>query len=189
MTTVGPFTFEEYLEEVRRFHSYPAPGVILGGFMVEAARERMPSDILYNAVSETPFCLPDAIQLLTPCTIGNGWLSVLRIGRFALALYQKETGEGVRVSLDHGKLEAFAELKSWFLKLKPKGCHKEDLLLREIREAGPLILKVLTVRVNVELLRLPKKKRLAICPSCGESYPEEHGSPCLGCRGQSPYLP
>ena len=69
---IGPYTFEEYVEKVRVFHGYPAPGVVLGGIMVDMARRNMHEDGLFDAISETDKCLPDSIQLLTPCTIGNG---------------------------------------------------------------------------------------------------------------------
>ncbi len=186
--TFGPFTFEEYVEEVRRFHTYPAPGVILGGFMVQKAREQVPSGVLYNAVCETFSCLPDAIQLLTPCTIGNGRLKIVHLGHFALALYDKESGEGVRVGIDHKKLEPFTEIRSWLFKLKRKEEQDHDLLIEEIRVAGRHVLTVHSVCVHVQGLRLPKKKGIALCPICQEAYPAEYGPTCAGCRGQGPYL-
>ena len=32
---IGPYTYSEYLEQVRRFHGHTAPGVVVGGFMVD----------------------------------------------------------------------------------------------------------------------------------------------------------
>jgi formylmethanofuran dehydrogenase subunit E len=63
--------------------------------MVDLALSILPRGILFDAIAETGHCLPDAIQLLTPCTVGNGWLKVRDLGRFALALYDKQSGEGV----------------------------------------------------------------------------------------------
>jgi formylmethanofuran dehydrogenase subunit E len=59
---------------VKSFHGYVAPGVVLGGVMVDLARRQLPPEVLFDAVCETRHCLPDAVQLLTPCTLGNGWL-------------------------------------------------------------------------------------------------------------------
>ena len=59
-------------------------GVVIGGFMVDMAYKHLPEGVLLDAFCETEKCLPDAIQLLTPCTMGNGWLKVNNIGRFAL---------------------------------------------------------------------------------------------------------
>ncbi|MBW2561397.1 MAG: formylmethanofuran dehydrogenase subunit E family protein, partial [Deltaproteobacteria bacterium] len=98
MTTIGPHSYEEFLEIVRDFHGSVAPGIVAGGFMIDLALKNLPEDGLFDAISETQSCLPDAIQLLTPCTIGNGWLRVINIGRYAITLFEKYTGAGVRVS-------------------------------------------------------------------------------------------
>ena len=90
--SIGSRTHEEFMEEARAFHGYPAPGLIIGGYMVELAKRHMPEGVLYDAVSETAHCLPDAVQLLTPCTFGNGWLRVLPFGIYAVTLYDKATG-------------------------------------------------------------------------------------------------
>ena len=66
--TIGEYTFGEYLDAVESFHGYKAPGVVIGGIMVDFAMQQLPSNTLFDAISETTYCLPDAIQLLTPCT-------------------------------------------------------------------------------------------------------------------------
>lgn len=95
--------------------------------------------ILYDAVSETVQCLPDAIQLLTPCTVGNGWLKVYHFGIYALSLYDKYTGEGTRVRLNVEALDAYPHVRAWFLKEKPKREQEPELLREEIRHGrhGP----------------------------------------------------
>jgi len=108
MTKIVSHSFEEYLKLLESFHGNAAPGPIIGGFMVDLALKHIPEGILFDAVSETPACLPDAVQILTPCTVGNGWLKVMNLGRFALSLYDKYTGRGVRVFLDPEKLEGMA---------------------------------------------------------------------------------
>ena len=110
---IGSYTFEEFLSLVESFHGSAAPGVVLGGIMVEEARSRLPEGILFDAVTETRACLPDAVQLLTPCTTGNGWLKVMDLGRFALTLFDKYNGEGIRVYLDPAKVKDFPEIESW----------------------------------------------------------------------------
>lgn len=57
------FTFEEYVERVRTFHDFAAPGVVIGGIMVDLAYQYLPEEGLFNALCETPKCLPDAIQI------------------------------------------------------------------------------------------------------------------------------
>ena len=77
---IGKWDHDVFVAVVKDFHGHVAPGVIIGGYMVEMARRTLPEGILYDAVSETVQCLPDAIQLLTPCTVGNGWLKVYHFG-------------------------------------------------------------------------------------------------------------
>ncbi len=91
---IGPYAFDDYLSLVKAFHGNVAPGLVIGGFMVDLARRRLPEGLLFDAICETRNCLPDAVQLLTPCTIGNGWLKVINLGRFAVNLYDKYAGGG-----------------------------------------------------------------------------------------------
>ena len=185
----GSYSREEYLDELKAFHGSTAPGLIIGGFMVEMARKALPEDILFDAICETPACLPDAIQLLTPCTIGNGWLTVLNLGRFAITLYDKYSGKGVRVYLDSAKLEEYSEIRSWYFKLKPKREQNFQLLIDQIKEAEDRILSLQPVMVRPESVRRKRIGPVADCPRCGECYPLRDGECCLACQGESPYLP
>jgi ferredoxin len=108
----SPFSFEEYIKEAEAFHGFASPRLLVGGYMVNKAKKQIPSGVLYEALCETPKCLPDAVQLLTPCTIGNGRLRIISLGRFALTLFNKDTGVGIRVFLDLAKLESWLELKA-----------------------------------------------------------------------------
>jgi len=187
MMNIGPYSVEDYMHLVKSFHGNIAPGLIIGGFMVDLARSGLPDGVLFDAISETSTCLPDAIQLLTPCTIGNGWLRVMNFGRYALCLYDKYQGEGVSVFLDPEKLEAWPEIKTWFFKLKPKAEQDASALRDQIIEAGTEILTM--QQVKVEIASLPKKGKgaIAMCPQCREAYPSKDGSSCLACQGNSPY--
>jgi len=182
-------TFEEFVERVRSFHGFEAPGVLIGGFMVDYARRFYPEGTLFDALCETSKCLPDAIQLLTPCTLGNGWLTTVDVGRFALTLYDKETGEGVRVFVDPTRLEEWQEIKAWFFGLKTKKEQDFGRLLDEIRTAGAGICGVRNVNVVPRLREKKHRNGFAICPQCKESYPVEDGEACLACRGEEMYAP
>ncbi len=184
---IRSYTYEEYIDMVKSFHGYAAPGMVIGGFMVDLAYQHLPKEGLFDSVSETPACLPDAIQLLTPCTIGNGWLRVIDTGRFALILYEKTQGEGIRVFLDPARLPAWPEIKSWYLKLKPKKEQDFQLLIEQIKQAGSSIYGVQRVKVKPQLITGKKhRNEFTICPSCGESYPVDDGEICRGCAGASP---
>ena len=185
---IGTYTYEEYVHLVKSFHGSLAPGLLIGGFMVDLAMKNLPEGELFDAICETQVCLPDAVQLLTPCTIGNGWLKVFDFGLFALALYNKETGEGVRVYLDLKKLERWPEAKSWFFKFKPKKEQDSVLLISQLKEAGHDLLSFRPVRVEPKSLQRQKKGSIGICPACNEAYPVIHGDSCRSCQGESPYL-
>jgi formylmethanofuran dehydrogenase subunit E len=185
---VGEYTYEEFLDAVESFHGYRAPGVVIGGVMVDFAMQKLPSNTLFDAISETTYCLPDAIQLLTPCTTGNGWLRVFNLGRYALSLYDKYQGNGFRVFVDTQKIQAFSEINTWFFKLKPKKEQDDKLLMTQIREAGSAICSVEPVMIQPQYLQKRHKDLIASCPLCGEAYPLDHGRICRACQGQSPYL-
>jgi formylmethanofuran dehydrogenase subunit E len=184
---IKDYTFEEFVEMVRSFHGFEAVGVLIGGFMVDEAYRHLPKGRLFDALCETPKCLPDAVQLLTPCTLGNGWLSVVNVGRYALTLYDKETGVGVRVFVDPAKLEQWPEIRAWFFKLKTK--KEQDLarLLYEAKTAGASICGTQRVRVPHRLRDKKHRGQLAICPRCKESYPLADGLVCLACNGEEMY--
>lgn len=184
---IGPYPIDDYMHLVKSFHGNVAPGLIIGGFMVDLAMKNIPEGVLFDAISETSSCLPDAIQLLTPCTVGNGWLRVLNFGRYALCLYDKYQGDGVRVFMDTKKLQDWPEIRDWFFKLKAKKDQDPVALRDRIIEAGTEILSLERVHVDIDSLEKKGKGAIAACPSCGEAYPARDGESCLACRGGSPY--
>lgn len=188
-TTICGLTFNEYLEKIRTFHGYAAPGVVLGGFMIDLAQRNLPPGEFFDAISETRSCLPDAIQLLTPCTVGNGWLKIIDLGRFALSIFEKYTGNGVRIYIDSQKLDRWPELRAFLFKLIPKKEQDPEALIKEIRLAHTSVLGITRVIVNLETIRSEHHGSFKICPQCGEGYPESDGMTCLGCQGKAPYLP
>ena len=186
-THILGYSYEEYVKIVKQFHGAEAPGVIIGGFMVDTALRNLPEGILYDAICETRSCLPDAIQLLTPCTIGNGWLKIIHNGRFALTLYNKQNNEGVRVFLDAEKVKAWPEIATWYFKSKPGKEQDREKIAQEIKEAGDTILSIQHVRVRAQIAEKKHKGSIAICPECREAYPAEDGETCLACQGSKLY--
>jgi len=185
---IGPYTYEEYLDQVRRFHGHVAPGMVVGGFMVDLALKNLPEGEFFDALCETTKCLPDAIQLLTPCTIGNGWLRVINMGRYAVTLFEKFGGKGTRVYVDAQKVEAWPELKSWYFKTKPKKEQDFDQLMAEIKEAGAGICSMKTVQLDPGFIKVHRRKGFKVCVMCGEAYPVDDGAICRGCQGDAPYV-
>ena len=186
--TIGPYSFEEFVKVVESFHGFQSPGVILGGVMVDYALEEMANGALVDAICETPACLPDAVQLLTPCTLGNGWLKVINLGLFALSLYEKRAGEGVRVFVDAEKLSNFREIWKWLFKLVPKSEQDQAALIAEIGQAGRSVLGMRHIQVKQQYLKKRSRGAISRCRTCGEPYPEMDGPVCRACQGGSPYV-
>lgn len=184
---IGPYTFQEFKDKAAEFHGYPAPGLLIGGYMVEMAKAALPPGILFEAVVESKKCLPDAVQLLTLCSIGNGWMKIIKLGRYAVSLFDKYTGEGVRVSVDLDKLKDWPEIQGWFLKLVPKKDQDTEKLFHEIETAGDTILRLERVTVQKRLLGHTHMTRIEACPVCREAYPVSDGAICRGCQGEAPY--
>lgn len=188
---LGAYTYEEFKEIATKFHGYPAPGIMLGAYMVELAKEQVAPYLenhgLYNAISETGQCLPDAIQLLTPCTVGNGWLTVCHTGRYALSLFNKYTGRGVRVYLDYEKLEQYPAIREWLMKQKPKREQNSDALQEEIRQAKHSICSVQEITALPEFYGKHNKGTVVRCALCHEPIPAKEGIICKACQGKSPY--
>jgi formylmethanofuran dehydrogenase subunit E len=186
---IGSYTFEHFKQRAAEFHGYPAPGLLLGGYMVEMAKAALAPGVLFEAVVETKKCLPDAVQLLTLCSVGNQWLHILDLGKYALSLYDKNSGAGFRVHVDTARLSAYAEISAWFLKTKGKKEQDSDRLLTEIEQAGDSICGIAPVRIQPQFLAHTRQGSIQICPSCREAYPVSDGQLCKGCQGAAPYIP
>lgn len=185
---IGPYTFAEFKSKAADFHGYPAPGLLIGGYMVEMAKAALPAGILFEAIVETRKCLPDAVQLLTLCSTGNGWMKIVNLGRYAVALFDKYSGEGVRASVNLATLHDWPQIRGWFLKLVPKQDQDTEELFREIEEAGNTILRLEAITIQPRLLGHGHMTRIEACPICNEAYPTSDGAICRGCQGEAPYL-
>ena len=108
-------SFDDFIEEARTFHGSASPGLMIGASMVELALHSMGRTKNYHALCETERDLPDAVQLLTPCTTGNGRLHVLSLGRFAMTLFRLQNGKGVRIYLDLAKTTGWPHIRRWAL--------------------------------------------------------------------------
>jgi len=188
---VSPQVQGEILEVVA-FHTYPAPGILIGTFMVDWALDLLKADRtekLY-AVCETPKCLPDPIQVLAGCTTGNSRLRVVPIGKFALSMNRgsgEATTTAIRIFVDGEKLKKFPIIDLWYNNSPDFSKHTmTEPLLDEIFNAGRSILSQEQVRVRVT----PKQKwRSVTCPTCGEAVPDYliEGDHCAACGSMKYY--
>ena len=188
---VDPRLQEEILQ-LARFHTYPAPGVLIGAFMVDYAMDLLNAkkgEKLYG-VCETPKCLPDALQVLAHITTGNNRLKVVPIGKFAITMNRPSedtTVDAVRVYVDLEKLKLFPIIDVWYAN-SPVFDKKtmKGKLFDEIFIAGRKILSSENVRVGVK----KKKKWTSVtCPCCGETVPDYliEGDRCGACGSMKYY--
>lgn len=189
-----PEHLQRMMGRCSEFHTYPAPGLIMGAFMVDWAMEGLhatPGEKLF-AVAETRKCLPDALQVIARCTIGNNRLRVLNSGRFAIAMNRPstaKTSEGVRVAVDAAQLEAFPTLRAWFM--HDRAFDKRAMagsLFDEILGGGRRYLSLERVQIHFD----PRKDWSAgRCDCCGEPVPNTllRDGVCSTCGDQRYYEP
>jgi len=174
---------QPYFDEGVRFHGMLSPGLVLGIFMVDLAQEILGPRKFIDAVVETKSCLPDAVQLMTSCSYGNGWMRVKEWGKLALTLYDKYGLEGVRVSLDVTKVKNYPLIEQWATRKGDIGCKEE--VAREIIQAGRDILA--WEKVKVGLYKRPKNAPVVPCSACGEGHPAVDGDLCQRCSEKEDY--
>lgn len=179
-------TEKEFLEEVQKFHGFVAPGLMIGGYMVDMARAHIGEDTEADAIVETAHCLPDAVQILTPCTIGNGWLKVVNLGKFAITLFDRHTFHGCRVHLDLKKLQSHQHIYNWYMGLVSKKDLPKEILVNAILEAKGTILSLKKVKVTQHGARMGKEK-VRTCSQCNEAYFASQGEICLACQNKDYY--
>lgn len=183
---------QQEILRLAEFHTYPAPGVLIGAFMVDYAMELLgvtKGQKLYG-VCETPKCLPDALQVLAHITIGNNRLKIVPIGKFAITMNipsEDATADAIRVYVDLEKLKKFPTVNIWYAN-SPAFDKKtmKGQLFDEIFSAGREILSFERVRVTVK----QKKKWTSVtCPCCGESVPDYliEGDRCGACGSMKYY--
>jgi len=187
-----PPALQQEIIRLAEFHTYPAPGVLIGAFMVDYAMELLgvkKGQKLYG-ICETPKCLPDALQVLAHITIGNNRLKIVPVGKFAIAMNlpsDEATADAVRVYVDQKKLKQYPTVDSWYA--NSPAFEKKTMkgqLFDEIFRAGRTILSFERVRITV---KQKEKWSSVACPGCGEMIPDYlmEGDHCAACGSMRYY--
>jgi formylmethanofuran dehydrogenase subunit E len=187
-----PLHLQEQVQQLSAFHTYAAPGVLIGAFMVDYALELLgeSADKKLYGVCETPKCLPDALQVIARCTTGNNRLKVVPIGKFAVTINgpcDAETADAVRVYLDLQKVKKYPVLDLWYSNSPSFDKHTmKDQLLDDIFRAGRDILSFEKVQIAVNR---KKKWKSVTCPDCGDTVPDYLAvdGRCGGCGSMKYY--
>ncbi len=180
-------TEKQLIHEIESFHGFAAPGLLIGAFMVDLLYNHIGSSVEADAVVETRHCLPDAVQMLTPCTVGNGWLKIVDFDKFAITMYDRFTLEGYRTWLDLDKTKSHPDIYNWFMGLVSKKDLPIETLRRSIFAAGHSVLSIQGVNVEPDFAKREKKGKIAVCKKCKEAYSAWQGDICLACSGKGYY--
>ncbi len=195
-----PTDFDAMVAKIAAFHTRPAPGIVIGVAMVDYARDTLgPVPGKINAVCETQACLTDVIQVMTGCTMGNRYLRIIHgLGRYALTLYDRDTGVGVRVACRQELIDPATspELYRWFSRTRGPELQNDpaarrrsgEQVMHEFKQVGRAVLEAQWVRV-----RDYGKKPLAaanVCTTCGESYlvDQDDTGQCRSCATRQVYF-
>ena len=185
--TVCGISLPDLFIRMEEFHGYRSPGILLGGFMLDIALRDLGSTPYLNVVTETVVCLPDAVQLLTPCTVGNGFLQILDWGKFALTAYDRMTLSGVRVWVKSERVHSYQLVRQWFERSsKPQPKPPFDEVASEIAAGHQDFLEKRQVRL-LRSLKTSGPVPTGQCPECKEFYRLALGPRCPACKGKSYY--
>ena len=179
--TKGKISIEEYFERCKIFHGSLAPGLVLGGLMVDWILDEMGLSHEFDAVVETRKCLPDAVQLLTQCSVGNGWMQIMDWGKLAITLYGFHTREAMRVAFDYDKLDQYPLVDAWASKSKSKEKNPLEPLIDEMVRGGRNLFTSRRGSVGPLLPQGAPYGRRRVCSQCGEVFRFGSESVCQGC--------
>lgn len=179
----------DWAQKIVSFHGRKAPGAIIAAYMVDLALELLPENHgRLNAIAESRVCLADAIQVMTGLTLGNKYLWVKDSGRWALTLYERETGMGFRIAIEPDRIDArrYPVLNGFF-----RGTRSYDKTPRSVqqqtvnREFLELKRDIFAAwKVQVHLPVKPPLYPLKVCPSCGEYHRPTPEFPLCLCEAE-----
>jgi formylmethanofuran dehydrogenase subunit E len=171
---------------LEHFHGDQTPGLILGAIMVDWAFELLGIGSDPKAVVESRYFLSDAVQQLTPCTVGNGRLVTLDWDKMALSLFDRRRMAGYRVWLDLKKTRSSPPLYTWQMRLPLPPGTSSGHVISDILRAGRAALSHRAIPIT-KTFSSPREDAMGVCPQCDEAYPLRQGDRCRACRGESYY--
>lgn len=191
--------FKSLVDKVYALHVKIAPAIPIAVAMVNLARKKL-GDVKLKvvAISETRACLPDAIQVMTGCTIGNGYLKIYDdIGRYALTLFDRADGRGIRVYVDLKKIvkETMPETYKFYRRLRDPRVNDDmkirrasnKLVIDEFYAAGTEAI-LSWEHVTVKETAKPPINKVFICEKCEESFhSSSEKKTCSVCSEQNAY--
>lgn len=196
---------ENTLKELISFRRGAEPGVAYGLKMVQAAKDFLKIRDLKKAdlyvIAETSRCLPDAIEFLMGCTVGNGRLLIKDYGKMAASFIDLNTKRAVRVTvipefqrkdIAHSKRSVSLRQQRKFGKIKT---HHARHALEILKIPAKELLRVHKIKLTEPVPTMGPPTKIVFCEKCGESIREEKARVqdgkilCLACAGEEkPYF-
>ena len=175
--------YQTLLEKARNLHGEFCPGIVLGTQMCMIAMEQLEMNtskdneklVVYVEIDR---CLPDAIQAVTGCSLGNRRLKYSDYGKFIATFVDISSGRAVRVSALDDKLNSSQGFWTWLenimISTKPGNLtpQKEEIeFAAQLMEEIPLGDLLLMEEIHFEV---PENdipgfiEHVAVCSVCGE---------------------
>lgn len=188
----------KWYDQAADFHHKRAPGLLIAAAMIDACRSRLGAvKDRINAISESVSCLCDVIQIMTDCTIGNRYLTINGdLGRFALTLYDRADGRGIRAYIDLDKISAEETPELYRFFWRTRSAEVKAGGIARLKSGEQVIEEFLRVKekiigmqkVSVKKFGKPEKPSAERCKSCHESFLQINGaSECSMCNGSLQY--
>jgi formylmethanofuran dehydrogenase subunit E len=198
-------TAEDLLKELGYLRRVIEPGIAYGVRMILKVKEYFKIKDLRKAnflvVAETARCLPDAIQFLCGCTIGNKRLIIRDYGKMAATFIHRDKNLAVRVTISPEFQKKDVQRSQEFIKLKREHRFKE-IENRRMKDTLQILmvpdkelLRIQEVEIIEPLPAIFMPSGIVFCEKCGESTREDKiqirdgKNLCLVCAGiEKPYF-
>lgn len=130
--SIGQWSHEDFIAQVLKFHGHAAPGVIIGGYMVEKARRALPEGISFRRRFRNR-SMP-ARRRADAHALYRGQRLAAHLQFRHLRAFCSTTStraRACRVRLDVDKLGRWPHTRIWLLKEKPKPSRSRSCCARK----------------------------------------------------------
>lgn len=196
---------ESALKKIDYFRRAVEPGIAYGIKMVFGVKKYLKikdfKRVNLLVIAETSQCLPDVIQLLCGCTIGNKRLVIKDVGKMAATFIDRDANRAVRVTISSTfqKRDVKQSIKLMQLKENLNFAEIENLRLQDSREILKIpnneLLRIQNVEIKEPLSEIFMPSGIILCEKCGERIREnkikikDGKKLCLVCVGvEKPYF-
>jgi formylmethanofuran dehydrogenase subunit E len=196
---------ENILLEIGYFRRAVEPGIAYGIKMILGAKNFLKikdfKKVNLLVVAETSRCLPDAIQYLCGCTIGNRRLIINDVGKIAATFIDRDADRAVRVTISSAFQKRDAKNSKKLIQLKEKlnfseiESHRLQVSREILKIPNEELFRIQEVEITEPLSPVFMPTGIVLCEKCGESTREskikikDGHKLCMVCaRVEKPYF-